>query len=74
MRTGALALSWILLAALLVSVACDDGSAKTGEGCVSGGGMCTSDACGESLPYPCPGTEVCCRPAATSAPHDAGGG
>ena len=64
-----------VLAAVLALVAgCEDSAPPAGEACTAGGGKCSVAACGESLPYPCPGTETCCRPPPAPPPGDAGGG
>jgi hypothetical protein len=64
----------LLFAAFLGSAACQNGSPGPGENCTGSGGECIDPnaACGESLPYPCPGSQVCCVP--PSPTHDAGGG
>jgi hypothetical protein len=56
-------LTWPV-AALLLSLAagCENDSPGPGEACDSVGGVCTTGACGESLPYPCPGNQSCCVP------------
>ena len=64
----------IAMAVLVGMVGCENGSPGPGENCVGSGGVCIEPgaACGESMPYPCPGDQVCCVPAAPV--HDAGGG
>jgi hypothetical protein len=48
---------------VLVSGGCANSSPPPGEACTSVGGICTAGGgCGESLPYPCPGNEFCCKP------------
>lgn len=62
----------LLFTVLIGVAACQNGSPGPGENCVGSGGECVDQnaACGESLPWPCPGDQTCCVPLA----HDAGGG
>jgi hypothetical protein len=64
----------LLVAALLASAACQNGEPGPGENCSGSGAECVDPnaACGESLPYPCPGNQVCCVP--PNPTRDAGGG
>jgi hypothetical protein len=64
----------LLFTALIGTAACQNGEPPAGAECTQGGAECVDPnaECGESLPYPCPGNQVCCVPPTTA--HDAGGG
>lgn len=57
--------SLAVVSAILVAFAggCTSGEPPPGQACSESGGVCTSTECeGESLPYPCNGSNLCCIP------------
>ncbi len=63
MKRALTSVARLTLIAVSFAGGCTSGEPPPGQGCSESGGVCTSAACeGESLPYPCNGSDLCCIP------------